>query len=310
MFFKNLKVYQFSKVIDLTALVSAVSEKPFRAIGKQDVSSAGFMPPIPHGEMLHHTVGHCTMLCLKQQTRSIPSSALRDAVNDRVEQIEQEQDRKVFSKEKKALKDDIMMERLPHQLPSSRLTYAYIDAQAGLLVVDASSHKVAEEFTSFLRATTGSLPIIPLPLKSLPSYALTKWLQDTPAAGFEPQSSCVLKEQKNEGGVIRCKDQDLSSDEVLNHLESGKYVSELAVSWNNSLFCTLHEDMSIKQLKFSDMVQEKVDESDPQTVAEQFDAEFAVMTLELARFIEELIEAVGGITTQPVSFAKLEEVAA
>lgn len=310
MFFKNLKVYQFTKSVDLTALADALSEDKFRPVGKHDVHSSGFVPPIPTGEMLHHTVGNCTMFCIKQQTRSIPVGALKDAVNERVAQIELEQDRQVFSKERKSLRDDIIMERLPHTLPTSKLTYGYIDAQAGLLVVDSSSHRAAEEFTSALRTAAGSLPIITIPLKTPPSHVMTQWIQKEVPENFDLQTSCVLREQGEEGSVIRCKDQDLSSDEVLNHIESGKTVSALAVSWNDSLTCTLEDDFSIKQLKFSDVVQEKVDDADAETMAEVFDVEFSIMTLELNSFLAELIKAFGGTSEEPVGFAKLDSLAA
>jgi len=111
---------------------------------------------------------------------------------------------------------------------------------------------------------------------------------------FEILDECELKESDEEGAILRCKRQDLSSDEIQMHLNSGKEVTKLTVNWNEALECILHDDLSIKRLKFSDELQEQASNDGAEDAAAQFDADFNLMTGELARFIPRLIEILGG----------------
>jgi recombination associated protein RdgC len=55
----------------------------------------------------------------------------------------------------------------------------------------------------------------------------------------------------------------------------------------------LCDDLSIKRLRFLDIIQEAAaDEGTDE--ASRFDADFALMTLELSRFISSIIDAFGG----------------
>jgi recombination associated protein RdgC len=96
--------------------------------------------------------------------------------------------------------------------------------------------------------------------------------------------------------VIRCKNQNLSSDEILNHLKTGMHVSKLALSWNERVEFVLDEKMAVKRLRFSDLVQEKADEAEVDDVAGQFDVDFTIMTSELSQFVTALMSAMGGET--------------
>ena len=221
---------------------------------------------------------------------------IRDALEDKVEQIEQEQDRKVFSKEKKLLKDDVVMSLLPKAFTRHQDIFAYIDVTEGWLVVDASSFNKAEELTSYLRETIGSLPIINTPLKNPPSHLMTQWLaQKTQLPSpFVLGDECELREPGDEGGQIKASKQALISEEISVHLEVGKQVSKLALCWDDALTFVLGDDLVIRKLKFTDVIQDKLDDIHAETAAEQFDADFSVMSLTLRQLINNLVIALGG----------------
>ena len=71
-------------------------------------------------------------------------------------------------------------------------------------------------------------------------------------------------------------------------------MKKLGVAWNDSLSCTLNEDLSVQKLKFDDVVLEKAGEGDADSFAMQFDQDFAVMSLELSVFFKALLAAFGG----------------
>ena len=54
------------------------------------------------------------------------------------------------------------------------------------------------------------------------------------------------------------------------------------------------EKLGIKRLKFGDVVQEKAADENADDAVQQFDVEFALMTLELSAFIAAIVEAFGG----------------
>ena len=164
------------------------------------------------------------------------------------------------------------------------------------MVVDASSFKKAEELTSCLRECTGSLPIVNPPLKNAPSAIMTQWLTESPQvpSPFLLGDECELREPGDEGGQISAKKQELISDEIKAHIEAGMQVSKLALSWDDAQTFVLGDDLVIRKLKFTEMIQEQLDDIEADSAAEQFDADFSVMTLSLRKLITDLIEALGG----------------
>ncbi|PCK07833.1 MAG: recombination-associated protein RdgC, partial [Alteromonadaceae bacterium] len=75
----------------------------------------------------------------------------------------------------------------------------------------------------------------------------------------------------------------------------GMIVNKLALSWNESIHFIVDDQFTLKRLKYDDAVLDKVDGSHAETAAEEFDIEFAIMTVELNAFIKQIIKAFGGI---------------
>lgn len=303
MWFKNLIFYRFTQPFNLSIedLEEKLKQKRFHSCGSQDMSTYGWVPPLgKHGDLLTHAGSGFVMITARKEEKILPASVIREAVEDRAEQIEQEQDRQVFSKEKKALKDDVLLELLPKAFTRCQNTFAYIDSAKGWMVVDASSFKKAEELISCLRECLGSLPIINPPLKNMPSHAMTRWLaQEIPL----PEKlilgdECELREPGDEGGQIKVSKQELIGEEVDVHLQAGKQVSKMALIWNDALSFVLGDDLVIRKLKFTDSIQEQLDEVSAETAAEQFDADFSIMTLTLQQMLDELMEYLGGMSEE------------
>ncbi|WP_271273897.1 recombination-associated protein RdgC [Aliamphritea hakodatensis] len=304
MWFKNAIFYRFSQPFEHTAeaLEAKLEDKAFTPCSSQELSRFGWISP-SHGlsDMLVHAGQGFMLIAAQKEEKILPSSVIKQKLEAKVKQIEHEQARKVYRKERDQLKDEIIIDLLPRAFSKFQTTHALIAPQQGLLIVDASSHKRAEELLSHLRTELGSLPVVLPDVNHSPSAIMSQWLEsaDTRPQDFVILDECELRDTSVENGVIRCKGQDLESDEIRQHLEAGKRIAKLAVDWQESLNFIIQEDLCLKRLKLSDSLKEKLDQDSPEEAMERFDSEFIAMSLELTRLIPMLLEAFGGEAVRP-----------
>ena len=298
MWFKNLLIYRFTRPfeLDIEQLESKLDDFPFSPCGSQDISKFGWIKPLGKaGQALTHGVADNILICAKKEDKVLPAGVIKDMLQEKVENIEAEQGRGLKKKEKDALKEDIVQQLLPRAFPRSSQTFAWICPSLDLLVVDASSAKKADDLIALLRKCVGSLPVVPLTLATPADVTMTDWLNSAAAStGFELGNEAELRSALEHGGIIRCKEQDLTSEEIKHHLNADKLVTKLALDWKESISFLLSEDVSVKRLKFSDVLKEQNDDVAADDYAAKFDADFALMTGELMRFIPDLIDALGG----------------
>ena len=299
MWFRNARVFRFTKPFEITAeaLEEKLQEDAFKPCGPQETSRQGWVSPMgKHSDLLVHSAGGYHLIALRKEEKLLPASVIKELVDEKVEMIEAEQHRKVRRKEKDELKEEVTLEMLPRAFSKNRRCYAYLAPADGVLVVDAGSSKQAEDLASTLRKSLGSLPVRPPAVEQAPAFTFTGWLNesiDLPVS-IELGTECELKDTSEDGGVVRCKGLDLQGDEIRSHLDAGMQVTKLSVTWDDNLSFVLDEELGIRRLKFGDTLQEKLDDVDADDAAARFDAAFSLMTLELARLIPGLLEALGG----------------
>ncbi|MBU2964465.1 recombination-associated protein RdgC [Amphritea sp. 2_MG-2023] len=304
MWFKNAIFYRFTQPFTYTpeALEEKLSEKAFTPCGSQELSRFGWVSPSGDlSEMLVHAGNGFMLIAAQKEDKIIPTQVIRQQLDNKVKLIEDEQARKVYKKEKDQLKDEIVLDLLPRAFSKYQTTWALIAPEHNLFIVDASSHKRAEELLSHLRSLLGSLPVVLPDVNQSPSAVMSNWLEQPQDryTGLEPLDECELRDSAVETAVIRCKGQDLESDEIRHHLEAGKRVVKLALEWQESLNFILQDDLCIKRIKLSDQLKEKMDQDSPDEAFAQFDADFVQMSLELTRLIPALTEAFGGEAQRP-----------
>ncbi len=305
MWFKNIIFYRFTKPFTLNSddLENALNEAEFSPCGTHEAYRQGWSAPLGrHGIQKVHVTGDSWMICLKKEERLLPATVVKEEVDERVAVIEEQQMRKVPRREKDEIKEQVTHELLPKAFTRTRTQYAYLSPKQGFLVVNVSSPKAADELTSFLRKTIGSLPIRIPQVNNAPVDSMTHWLQQESLipTGFEAGDECELRDQGEEAGIVRCKGMDLSCSEVGQHLENGKQVVKLGMIWQENVTFILNDDLSVKRLKFGDVLQEQADDSGDEDAASKFDASFSIMSLELAKLIPEILEAFGGEDTSAV----------
>lgn len=300
MWFKNLQVYRLTKPLDIDAesLAAQLEQQAFKPCSSQELTSSGWTPPLGrHGTDFVHAASGYIMICNKRQDKLLPAGVINEALDEKIEELEAAQDRKVSHKEKRDLKEEIVFSLLPRAFVRSSLQFAYLSRNEKLLVVNASSEKRADELVSELRNALGTLPVAPLTCKHQPLGSMTHWVKSGKLTdGFELGGECELRSDNDISQIIRCKNQDLTTAEILSHLKTGMHVSKLEMSWDERIEFVLDEKLVIKRVRFTDVVQEKVEQNEQRDddAASAFDVDFSIMTLEISAFLQALIKALGG----------------
>jgi len=298
MWFRNLQIYQLTEKFELSAddLHESLLENSFKPCQGLDAFRIGFTSPLgKHSEQLVHAVNGCFMLCMRREERVLPATVVREAVQEKVDEIELQQNRSVGRKEKSDIKEEVTADLLPRAFTRSNRIYAYIDTKNDWVVVDSTSSTKAEDVISLIRDSLGSFKLKLLAVKVAPTEMMTQWVKAEVPNEVELTDECELKETAENGGVIRIKGVDLGSDEIQRHISTGKIVSKLAFEWQERLACVLADDLSIKRLKFLDLILEEAADMNADDEVMRFDADFSLMSLELSRFIPALCAYLGGL---------------
>lgn len=301
MWFKNLTLFRFIEPFTLSTpeLARQLEQAAFRGCGSYELLSQGWVPPLGRRATEHvHPVGGRLLVCLQTEEKVLPAAVVKELVAEKVAAIEDQEMRRVFRKEKARFQEEIFQELLPQAFTRNRRSYAYIDPGTHWLVVDSASRKTVDELTKALRRTLGSLPVRPLQVATAPSAVLTEWIAtgEIPAS-LTLEDECELRDAGEQGGVVRCKGQDLTGEEIQAHLKAGKQVTRLGLNWNERIAFLLEEDFRLRRLRFLDLVQQPVDSIKADTAEAQSDAEFILMTEQLAEFLPHLLTFFGGEVT-------------
>jgi recombination associated protein RdgC len=210
---------------------------------------------------------------------------------ERVAQIEATTGRKPGKKETRDLKDDIRLELLPMAFTKQSRTLVWIDREANLLVMDASSQARADELVTLLVQSLPGLALSLVNTQTSPSAAMADWLvsQEAPQ-GFSVDRECELKAADESKAVVRYARHRLDTDEVKQHIEGGKMPTRLALTWNEHVSFVLTEGLQLKKMAFLEVVFE----GKTQGKDDGFDADVAISTGELQKALPDLLEALGG----------------
>jgi recombination associated protein RdgC len=295
MWFRNLQLYRLPAPwpVDLPRFEEQLARGPFVRCPSNQPLSRGWVSPRRDGALVF-ALDRQWLLALAVEQRLLPSAVIIEEVRDRAEAIEAQQGYAPGRKQLKELRERVTEELMPRAFTRRRSTFVWIDPQNGWLCVDASSPARAEEVIEHLRHCLDEFPLSLLHTQVSPQSAMADWLAggDAPA-GFTIDRDCELKASGDEKSAVRYVRHPLEGDEIKAHLASGKLPTRLALTWDDRISFILTEKLEIKRLAFLDLLKEQAEKS-AEHADEQFDADFALMTGELARFVPQLVAALGG----------------
>ena len=291
MWFNNAHTYTFTKPFSTPEadLDFALQEHVFRPCGSQDQQKQGWVAPIPGTDAMVHSANNNILLCLKTQEKILPTSVVKEALDEKVQVIENERGQKVGKKEKQTLKEEIIQQLLPKAFTRNSRLYAYINVKDQVIVVNTSSANKAETFLAMLRQSLGSLPVLPMKPENDLVVNMTQWVkEDKLPSAFTFAQDIELKALDEEAAVAKLKNHDVTEEEVQLHISNGKFVHKLGLVWGEKAKFVLNEEGALKQVKFLDVVKEQTDDVPAEDQLAKFDADFALMAGELNQMLNDL----------------------
>lgn len=303
MFFRNLQFYRLATPfpLSLASFEEQLQRGAFVPCPSNEPKSRGWVPPNDSG-LLVFASNNQWLIALRTEERLLPASVVADEVKERAEKEAAACGYKIGRKALRELKDRVVDELLPRAFRRKKTTHAWIDPIHGWLAVDASSSARAEEVIEQLRWCLDALPVSIVRTARSPASVMFGWLAgEEPPHGLAVDRDCELQQHAEEKSTVRYVRHALEGDDIKAHLAAGKLPTRLALTWADRISFVLTEKAEVKRLAFLDVLKEEA-ANDATCAAEQFEADFVIMTAELSRFLPELIAALGG--------EEMEEVAA
>ena len=297
MWFRNLTVFRFSEKVSasLKTLDESLDQARLRPCGPIELSTRGFVSPLGRNEeKLVYRVGEFALITVGSEDKLLPSTVVNEALAVKIEAIIEKEGRRIGARERKRLKEEVFTDLLPRAFIRPSRLHAYLDSKNGWFVVDGASRKQAEDAVTQVREALGSFPAIPASPEEAPRVLMTDWLiSGKLPPGLTLGDECELRDPAESGAIVRCRRQDLETDEVREHIKTGKQVFQLGLTFEDRISFVLGEDVVLRKLRFLDQVLDELGEDSRESAAAELDARFALMTLELERLLARLQEWFG-----------------
>ena len=288
---------------DTEALERVLQKGRFVPCGPTQRESTGWVAPRGNkSKVLAEVVGGQLFLKLCTEKRAVPASAVKAAVEERVERYKAETgNERVPAKVKKEFKEEVLLDLLPRAFSKRSTTLLWLEPKSRLLVVDAGSLSAADRIVSSLLAALldvpGAGPALDLQLiqtQTSPAASMSHWLSTREAPWhFSVDRDCELKAADEQKSSVRYARHTLEIDEVAQHIAAGKVPTQLALTWNERVSFVLTEAGQMRKLKMLDVVLKEAEDAKGKG-DDNFDGNAAILSGELSQLIPDLLEALGG----------------
>lgn len=296
MWFKQAQIFNLSAPVlnDPHALEEQLTPLEFNPCLPRLPFSTGWVSPMDEEEApLVHANHHYLLLCMQLEEKILPAIVVRQALAEKIKDIEKKQSRTVYQKEKYALKDEITQTLLPRAFSKLSRIYAFMDVQNNVLVIDTTATFKVEKFLELFKKTFGNASYHSVETKKI-GPSLTRWLlHDDCPRSFSIEKACVLRDPRQQSRVIRCQQQDLSAAGIQSLLKDACEVHQLSLNWEDKINFTLLDDFTLKSIQYTDEVLALAEGHDAESKSQQFDADFAILSELLSLLWKQLVQLFG-----------------
>lgn len=290
MWFKNMKVFRFNAIEPF----NIESLETMRFV-EQPMSSAsiGWIEP-RQGANLWHGIGTQILLTMRSQKKLLPAKVINQKTIERCKEVEAQQGYKPGRKQTKEIKERVTDELLPNAFSVYRDTNVWIDLVGGWLAIDSSTNSICDDVIGLLVKSLHVDAIMPLYVKSSPAQAMTEWLaRDEAPDNFSIDQDTELRSSGESGAAIRYVKHSIDSEDAIKHIQQGKQVTKLALTWEDRISFVFTENFDIKRIKPLDVLKESENPLDHGN-EEKFDSEFILMAGEMNKLLNDLVYGLGG----------------
>ena len=293
LWFKNAIIYQLNNdnLLDKQTIENAVKSASFSPCGNLDSTKMGWVSPYSDNnqdDFIIDMQGHL-LLRIKKETKILPAPVIKQALNDKIDKQERVLSRKLSKNEKATLKDEVMIDLMPRAFSKYNYYWLWVDTQNKRIIVDCSSFKLAEDILAILRKELGALALTPLSIEKPLEKIMTTWVKEK--LSFPPfilGDEAELKDPLKGNGIISCKNQDITSDEMLVHLDLGKWVTKLKIIDERGINFIIHPDLTLKRIKFDSVILDENEDIGSDEFDKRLEADFYIMANTLSNSINDL----------------------
>ncbi len=298
MWFKNTRLFQLPEDFEIQSddLSKQLSEDALKPCGPQDTASQGWISPfsLQNEELYCLQSGESQLFTMAIEEKILPAAVVNQQLQEKVAGIKTETGNKPGRKQQTDMKQEILFSLLPQAFTKLKKMSAYIDNSLNLIIVDSATQNPAENLISQLRQSLGSFKATAFGESSAMATVLTKWItQGYAEGGFEFGSSLVLETLDEAKSVIRAKNVNYLTDEMQRHIDNGYLVTQMGLVYNDRVEFTLTYDFAVKSIKFTDIVQDQLDNETIESEEQLLDSRFTLMSLELKEMLKELFTIFG-----------------
>ncbi|RII82046.1 recombination-associated protein RdgC [Neopusillimonas maritima] len=295
MWFKNIKIFRLSSHFSLSAeaIESLLEKARFTPGSSLDMVSMGWVSPTDEGGLVHALAGQY-LISLRVDKKLLPSSVVNQVARARAADIEEQQGYKPGRKQMKEIKERVTEELLPKAFSVHRDTRVWIDTRNHWLAIDAAAGAKADEVIGMLAKALDPFPATPLYTEISPASAMTQWLLENDGPGaFTIDQDTELRSTSENRATVRYVRHSIETEEVRKHVQNGKQCTRLAMTWADRVSFVLTDALDIKRISPLDVLKEN-QEALNTADADAFDTDFALMTGELGKMLNDLVDALGG----------------
>ncbi|MBQ9601329.1 MAG: recombination-associated protein RdgC [Neisseriaceae bacterium] len=262
MWFKQIRLFQFNpdSLPENEILEEKLAQESFVPVAGLDWFSEGFTSPYDFSAQQIFAAEQSVLICLKKADKVLPAAVIRDLLAEKVAEIQENEHRQIGKKEKQELKEQLIDTLLPRAFVRSSRVFALLDKKNGLLLVNTANANKAENLLAKLREALGGLEAYLPQTQTSPAVLMTQWLKEgvCESSSFELDDEVELKGQGDVVSVVKMSKQDLTAEEVAQHLQSGKYVTQMGLVWRDRISFILTEDFALKRIRFLDILQDEL----------------------------------------------------
>lgn len=287
--FRNVRFLSFTGLWPESE--SAVSEQlasaGFTPCGPLTEKTSGWEAPVDTDHpTLCRSVAGADLIQLRTQSRLLPTAAVNEAVEAKIEEFQARTGEPPGRREKRRMKLEMRDNLMPKALLRSERTRGVFLRSEHILAVDAGSPVKLERFLDSLTAAFDDFDTAPLDFRQAPGTLIQRIFMGDMPAGVTLGRECRMYDPSDSRSSVRFADMELTDKSVQRHVEQGLKLSHLEIGYKGLMSCVLDENGDLSKLRLAEA--DDSDIIDDEEALARFDAEFVLLTGTLREFLRVL----------------------